>query len=215
LIAEPVLKSKAKSIEIHQGDLPGGLDFGSSVAVDSETLGLKPNRDRLCVVQVSAGDGVCHLVQFPGADYGKADNLKALMADDGVTKIFHYARFDVAVIRKYLGVVCTPVYCTKIASRLARTYTSNHGLKDVCRELVGVDMNKEQQSSDWAVETLSPAQAEYAAADVLYLHQIRNRLDEMLERDGRRELASACFEFLTTRADLDLAGWGEEDIFSH
>ncbi|MBC8339109.1 MAG: ribonuclease D [Rhodospirillales bacterium] len=209
------MKSKAKSIEIHQGDLPGGLDFGSSVAVDSETLGLKPHRDRLCVVQVSAGDGVCHLVQFPGADYGKADNLKALMADDGVTKIFHYARFDVAVIRKYLGVVCTPVYCTKIASRLARTYTSNHGLKDVCRELVGVDMNKEQQSSDWAVETLSPAQAEYAAADVLYLHQIRNRLDEMLERDGRRELASACFEFLTTRADLDLAGWGEEDIFSH
>jgi ribonuclease D len=209
------LKSKAKSIEVHQGDLPGGLDFGSSVAVDTETLGLKPHRDRLCVVQVSAGGGVCHLVQFPGADYAKADNLRALMVDPGVTKIFHYARFDMAAILKYLGVACAPVYCTKIASRLARTYTSSHGLKDVCRELVGVEMNKDQQSSDWAAETLSPQQIEYAAADVLYLHEIRLKLDKMLNREGRDELARACFDFLPTRADLDLAGWGEEDIFSH
>jgi ribonuclease D len=209
------LKSKAKSIEVHQSDLPGGLDFGSSVAVDTETLGLKPHRDRLCVVQLSAGDGVCHLVQFPGADYGKAENLKALMADTAVTKIFHYARFDVAIMRKYLDVACTPAYCTKIASRLARTYTSSHGLKDVTRELVGVELNKEQQSSDWAVETLSPKQIEYAATDVLYLHEIREKLDTMLAREGRTELARACFEFLPTRTDLDLAGWGEDDIFSH
>ena len=209
------MKSKAKSIEVHQSDLPGGLDFGASVAVDTETLGLKHHRDRLCVVQLSAGDGICHLVQFPGADYGKAENLKALMADSDVTKIFHFARFDVATIRKYLGVACAPVYCTKIASRLARTYTGNHGLKDVTRELVGVELNKDQQSSDWAVETLTPKQAEYAAADVLYLHEIRDKLDAMLIREGRAELARACFEFLPTRTDLDLAGWGEEDIFTH
>ena len=210
-----LLKSKAKSIEVHQSDLPGGLGFGSSVAVDTETLGLKHHRDRLCVVQVSAGDGICHLVQFPGADYGKADNLKALMADPDVTKIFHYARFDVTTIRKYLGVICAPVYCTKIASRLARTYTGSHGLKDVTLELVGVELNKDQQSSDWAAETLSPKQIEYAAADVLYLHEIRDKLDAMLIREGRTELARTCFEFLSTRADLDLLGWGEEDIFSH
>ncbi len=209
------MKSKAKSIEVHQSDLPGGLDFGASVAVDTETLGLKHHRDRLCVVQLSAGDGICHLVQFPGADYGKAENLKALMADSDVTKIFHFARFDVATIRKYLGVACAPVYCTKIASRLARTYTGNHGLKDVTRELVGVELNKDQQSSDWAAETLTPKQAEYAAADVLYLHEIRDKLDAMLIREGRAELARACFEFLPTRTDLDLAGWGEEDIFTH
>ena len=209
------MKSKAKSIEVHQGDLADGLDFGSSIAVDTETLGLKPHRDRLCVVQVSAGCGVCHLVQFPAADYAKADNLRALMVDPGVTKIFHYARFDIATILKYLGVACAPVYCTKIASRLARTYTSSHGLKDVCRELVGVEMNKDQQSSDWGAETLSPQQIEYAAADVLYLHEIRLKLDKMLNREGRDELARACFDFLPTRADLDLAGWGEEDIFSH
>ena len=209
------MKSKAKSIEVHQSDLPAGLDFGSSVAVDTETLGLKPHRDRLCVVQLSAGDGVCHLVQFPGADYGKADNLKTLMTAPDVTKIFHFARFDVATIRKHLGVACAPVYCTKIASRLARTYTGSHGLKDVTRELVGVELNKEQQLSDWAAETLSPNQIEYAAADVLYLHEIKDKLDAMLIREGRAELARACFEFLPTRAALDLAGWGEDDIFSH
>jgi ribonuclease D len=209
------MKSKAKSIEIYQGDLPDDLVFGSSVAVDTETLGLKPHRDRLCLIQVSAGDGICHLVQFPNANYEDASNLKTLITDTKVTKIFHYARFDVAIIKKNLGVLCTPVYCTKIASRLVRTYTGNHGLKDVTRELVGIELNKEQQSSDWAVDSLSADQIEYAAADVLYLHKIKEKLDEMLIREGRTKLAEACFEFLPTRTDLDLAGWGEEDIFSH
>jgi ribonuclease D len=208
------LKSKAKSIEVYQGDLPAGMSFGDSVAVDTEAQGLNPNRDRLCVVQVSAGGGVCHLVQFPDADF-TAPNLKALFTDDAVTKIFHYARFDVAIIKKYMGVVCGPVYCTKIASKLSRTYTGNHGLKDVCKELVNIDLSKEQQSSDWAVETLSPSQIEYAAADVLYLHQIRDELDRILQREGRSDLARACFEFLSTRADLDLGGWSDEDIFAH
>jgi len=208
------LKSKAKSIEVYQGDLPAGMSFGDSVAVDTEAQGLNPNRDRLCVVQVSAGGGVCHLVQFPDADF-TAPNLKALFTDDAVTKIFHYARFDVAIIKKYMGVVCGPVYCTKIASKLSRTYTGNHGLKDVCKELVNIDLSKEQQSSDWGVETLSPSQIEYAAADVLYLHQIRDELDKILQREGRSDLARACFEFLSTRADLDLGGWSDEDIFAH
>jgi ribonuclease D len=208
------LKSKAKSIEVHQADLPDGLDFGDIVAVDTETQGLRVHRDRLCLVQVSAGDGHCHLVQFPDADY-RAPNLKALFQDAGVTKIFHYARFDVATIRKYLNVACAPVYCTKIASRLARTYTGNHGLKDVCKELLSIDMSKDQQSSDWAAETLSPEQIEYAAADVLHLHEIRAQLEAMLVREGRSELAKACFDFLATRAELDLSGWGEDDIFAH
>ena len=208
------MKSKAKSIEVYQGDLPAGMSFGDSVAVDTEAQGLNPNRDRLCVVQVSAGGGVCHLVQFPDADF-TAPNLKALFTDDAVTKIFHYARFDLAIIKKYMGVVCGPVYCTKIASKLSRTYTGNHGLKDVCKELVNIDLSKEQQSSDWAVETLSPSQIEYAAADVLYLHQIRDELDKILQREGRSDLARACFEFLSTRADLDLGGWSDEDIFAH
>ena len=190
------------------------MSFGDSVAVDTEAQGLNPNRDRLCVVQVSAGGGACHLVQFPDADF-TAPNLKALFTDDAVTKIFHYARFDVAIIKKYMGVVCGPVYCTKIASKLSRTYTGNHGLKDVCKELVNIDLSKEQQSSDWAVETLSPSQIEYAAADVLYLHQIRDELDKILQREGRSDLARACFEFLSTRADLDLGGWSDEDIFAH
>ena len=208
------MKRKAKSIEVYQGDLPAGMSFGDSVAVDTEAQGLNPNRDRLCVVQVSAGGGVCHLVQFPDADF-TAPNLKALFTDDAVTKIFHYARFDVAIIKKYMGVVCGPVYCTKIASKLSRTYTVNHGLKDVCKELVNIDLSKEQQCSDWAVETLSPSQIEYAAADVLYLHQIRDELDKILQREGRSDLARACFEFLSTRADLDLGGWSDEDIFAH
>ena len=209
------MKSKAKSIEIHQGDLPENISFGSSVAVDTETLGLKPNRDRLCLIQLSAGDGTCHLVQFPNADYEKANNLKNLITDTKVTKIFHFARFDVAIIKKNLGIVCAPVYCTKIASRLVRTYTGSHGLKDITRELVGIDLNKEQQSSDWAVESLSTEQIEYAAADVLYLHEIKKKLDIMLIREDRDKLAEACFDFLPTRTDLDLAGWGDEDIFSH
>lgn len=201
-------------IHVHQGDLPDGLDFGDSVAVDSETLGLLPHRDRLCVLQLSGGDGVCHLVQFAKGAYD-APNLKALFADSSVMKIFHYARFDIAVIKKYLGVVCTPIYCTKIASRLTRTYTDKHGLKELCRELIGVEISKEQQSSDWASETLSPQQQLYAATDVLYLHRLREILDRRLAREERGEFARACFEFLPTRADLDLGGWADCDIFAH
>ncbi len=168
----------------------------------------------LSVVQVSAGDGVCHLVQFPEADFA-APNLKSLFTNPGVIKIFHFARFDLAALKKYLGVECAPVYCTKIASRLVRTYTDRHGLKDVCKELLGVEISKEQQSSDWAAETLSPDQIKYAAQDVLHLHDLMAALDIMLAREGRKEIAQTCFEFLQTRADLDLAGWRDDDIFSH
>ena len=208
------MKSKAKSIEVYQGDLPAGMGFGDSVAVDTEAQGLNPNRDRLCVVQVSAGGGVCHLVQFPDADF-TAPNLKALFTDDAVTKIFHYARFDVAMIERYLGITCTPLYCTKIASRLARTFTDRHGLKDLCREVLGISISKEQQSSDWGATELTASQIEYAAADVLHLHRLRERLDEMLVREGRDDLAKACFAFVPHRAALDLAGWGDSDIFAH
>ncbi|MEK9725503.1 MAG: ribonuclease H-like domain-containing protein, partial [Rhodospirillaceae bacterium] len=181
-------KREPKSIELHRGDLPAGLDFGASVAVDTETQGLDLGRDRLCVVQLSAGDGVCHLVQMAAGAY-EAPNLKALLTDPGVTKIFHFARFDVAIIRRYLGVTVTPVFCTKIASKLVRTYTDRHGLKDVTRELLGIELSKEQQSSDWAAEELSEAQLQYAAADVLNLHDIRDALQAMLVREGRLELA--------------------------
>ena len=201
-------------IHLHQGDLPAGLSLGDSIAVDSETMGLDLARDRLCLLQLSAGDGVCHLVQFPKGQYD-APNLKALLADPAVTKIFHFARFDLAAIRRYLGVDCTPVYCTKIASKLVRTYTDRHGLKDLARELINVDMSKQQQSSDWGSDELSQAQLEYAASDVLYLHDIKRHLDLMLMREGREDLARACFEFLPTRVALDLAGWEETDIFAH
>ncbi len=201
-------------VHLHQGDLPDGLDFGDAVAVDTETQGLNLGRDRLCVVQLSAGDGVCHLVQMP-ADMGDAKNLKALMTDPDVTKIFHFARFDVAIMKRWLGITIAPVYCTKIASKLVRTYTDRHGLKDVTKELLGIDLSKAQQSSDWAAATLSPEQIAYAASDVLNLHAIRAQLDAMLAREGRTELAKACFDFLPTRADLDLAGWAETDIFAH
>ncbi|MDA0306895.1 MAG: ribonuclease D [Proteobacteria bacterium] len=208
------MKSKAKSIDVHQGDLPDGLSFTGSVAVDTETQGLKLDRDRLCLVQVSGGDGVCHLVQFPGADFS-APNLKALFTDPGVTKIFHFARFDLACLKKYMAVECAPVYCTKVASRLIRTYTDRHGLKEVCKELLDVEISKEQQSSDWAAEILSDEQIKYAAQDVLHLHALMGVLDMMLAREGREQLARTCFEFLQTRADLDLAGWRDDDIFSH
>lgn len=201
-------------ITLHKGDIPAGLDFGPSIAIDTETLGLKPHRDRLCVVQLSAGDGNAHLVQFDGTDYA-APNLKALLANPGVLKIFHYARFDVAVLSRYLGVDTTPIYCTKIASKLVRTYTDRHGLKDLVAELVGIELSKQQQSSDWAARTLSDQQKAYAASDVLHLHALKARLDEMLERDGRRHLADAAFRFLPTRAALDLAGFDDTDIFSH
>jgi ribonuclease D len=201
-------------ITLHKGDLPDGLRFEASVAVDSETMGLRPGRDRLCLVQLSAGDGDAHLVQLPQGDFA-APNLKALMLDPAVTKIFHYARFDIAVMQAYLGVMTTPIYCTKIASKLVRTYTDRHGLKDLCRELLGVDLSKQQQSSDWGATDLSEEQRTYAASDVLYLHRIRAILDERLAREKRTEIVQACFDFLPTRARLDLIRYEDEDIFSH
>lgn len=202
------------TIELHQGDLPDGISFGSAVAIDTETMGLKARRDRLCLVQLSAGDGDSHLVRMPVSGCN-APNLARLLADESVLKLFHFARFDVAVLRHALGVRCTPIYCTKIASKLARTYTDRHGLKDICRELLGVDLSKQQQSSDWGAETLSDAQKTYAASDVLHLHALRERLDAMLVREGRQHLADAAFGFLPARAELDLAGWEDMDIFSH
>ncbi len=202
------------TIRLHRGDLPDNFAPGDSVAIDTETLGLNPHRDRLCVVQLSRGDGEADVVQIARGQT-RAPNLERLLADPSVTKIFHFARFDVAVLLHTFGVAATPVYCTKIASKLTRTYTDRHGLKDLTRELIGVDLSKQQQSSDWAAETLSEAQLAYAASDVLHLHALRQRLDTMLAREGRTELAQACFEFLPTRAKLDLMGWPEQDIFSH
>jgi ribonuclease D len=202
------------AVHLHQGDLPAGLKFPNGVAIDSETMGLRPERDRLCVVQLSGGDGTAHCVRFAKGQYD-APNLKALLADKATLKIFHFARFDVAVMKKYLGVDTTPVYCTKIASKLVRTYTDRHGLKDLVRELTGKELSKEQQSSDWGAAELTQAQLSYAAADVLYLHQVKEKLDVMLAREGRAKMAQACFDFLSTRADLDLLGWDEEDIFEH
>jgi ribonuclease D len=202
------------SITLYKGDFPDGLDLGDVVAIDSETMGLRPERDRLCLVQLSSGDGTAHLVQFDGKDYS-APNLKALMVDPKVTKLFHFARFDVAVMQAYLGVVTGPIYCTKIASKLVRTFTDRHGLKDLCRELLGIDLSKQQQSSDWGAPELSEEQMRYAASDVLYLHGLRAELDRRLVREGRDQIAAACFEFLPTRAALDLIGYRDEDIFSH
>jgi ribonuclease D len=204
----------APSITLHKGDLPAGLSFKGSVAIDTETLGLNPHRDRLCLVQLSAGDGSAHLVQPDPATYD-APRLKALLTDPAVLKIFHFARFDLAVLEKYLGVTVTPVYCTKIVSKLVRTYTDRHGLKDITAELLGVELSKQQQSSDWAASVLTQQQLAYAAADVLYLHALKAKLDAMLEREDRVAYAKAAFEFLPTRAKLDLAGFGETDIFSH
>ena len=204
----------AVEIKLHRGDLPAGLDFGASVAIDTETLGLKPHRDRLCVVQLSAGDGRAHLVQLDGRDYA-APNLKALLANPGVLKIFHFARFDLAVLKQYLGVDTAPIYCTKIASKLVRTYTDRHGLKDLVGELTGIELSKQQQSSDWAATALSDQQVAYAAADVLHLHAVKARLDAMLARQGRAELAEAAFRFLPVRAAMDLAGFDDMDVFAH
>jgi ribonuclease D len=208
------LKKKAKSIEVHDGDLPRGVLFGDAVAVDTETQGLRLERDRLCLAQLADAAGNCHLVRFADGRYD-APRLKALLENPKIVKIFHYARFDVAAFRKYLGADCRPVYCTKIASKLVRTYTSLHGLKDVCRELLNVELSKEQQSSDWAAGTLTPEQLEYAAADVLHLHALREKLDAMLAREDRTALAKSCFDFVATRAELDLRGWGEDDVFAH
>ncbi len=202
------------TITLHQGDLPDGLEFGASVAIDTETLGLHPHRDRLCLVQLSAGDGDAHLVQIPAANI-RTPNLCKLIDDEKTLKIFHFGRFDIATLGKYLGTRCRPVFCTKIASRLTRTYTDRHSLKELCRELLGVDLSKAQQSSDWAADELSQAQQEYAASDVLYLHALKEKLDARLAREGRQKLAEACFDFLPDRAALDLAGWPDEDIFAH
>jgi ribonuclease D len=202
------------TIRFHKGDLPADYDPGPSLAVDTETLGLNPHRDRLCVVQVSRGDGHADVVQIP-RDGPRPERLLAAMADRGVLKIFHYARFDVAVIERAFGVMPEPLYCTKVASRLARTYTDRHGLRDLARELLGVDLSKQQQSSDWGADHLAQAQIDYAASDVLHLHALKERLDRMLEREGRAALAQACFAFLPDRARLDLAGWSETDIFAH
>ena len=202
------------SIALHVGDLPADVDFGSSVAVDTETLGLNPKRDRLCLVQLSSGDGTAHIVQLKKGEYD-APNLKRLLSNQDVLKIFHFARFDVAIIKEYLGIDCTPIYCTKIASKLCRTYTDRHGLKDLTRELLGVNMDKQQQSSNWAAESLSKEQLAYAASDVLYLHKLKAKCDDMLEAVGRKELAQSCFDFIGTRAQLDLEGWDDCDIFHH
>src|SRR5215469_6451415 len=201
-------------IHLHQGDFPAGLDLGKLVAIDTETLGLNPHRDRLCLAQLSAGDGVCHAVQFQAGRYD-APNLSRLLTDPAVLKLFHFARFDVAMFKRYLGVTTSPVYCTKIASKLVRTYTDRHGLKDLVKELLGVELSKEQQSSDWGAPTLSEKQLAYAASDVAYLHRLKEALDVMLAREGRTQLAQACFAFLPARAELDLAGWGDVDIFAH
>jgi ribonuclease D len=199
---------------LHRGDLPAGLDFGVAVAIDTETMGLNPHRDRLCLAQLSAGDGDAHLVQFAAGCY-EAPNLRRLLADPAVLKLFHFARFDIAILYHYVGVMPEPLYCTKIASRLARTFSDKHGLRDLCKDLLGVDLKKEQQSSDWGADNLTEEQLRYAASDVLHLHALRARLDEMLVRERRAGLAQSCFEFLPARALLDLAGWAEQDIFAH
>jgi ribonuclease D len=202
------------TIRLHRGDLPDLTRYTDSVAIDTETMGLNPHRDRLCVVQMSNGDGSADVVQIP-KDHSDAPNLKALLANPGIIKIFHFARFDLAALYNAFGVMPQPVYCTKIASRLTRTYTDRHGLKDLVREVLNIDLSKQQQSSDWGSPALSEAQLAYAASDVLHLHGLRERLDAMLAREGRVELARACFEFLPTRARLDLGGWEAEDIFAH
>ena len=202
------------TIRLHRGDLPEGYRAGAAVAIDTETLGLNPNRDRLCLVQLSTGDGEANLVQI-GRGQTSAPNLVRVLTDPAVTKIFHFARFDLAILQKTFGVRTGPVYCTKIASKLTRTYTDRHGLKDLLRELLGVEISKQQQSSDWAAESLSEAQRAYAASDVLHLHALREKLDTMLAREGRAEIARECFGFLPARAELDLLGWPETDIFAH
>ena len=202
------------SVKLYRGDLPADFNAGTSVAIDTETLGLKPARDKLCLVQISTGDGNAVLIQMDRSNY-HAPNLKALLANPKVLKIFHFARFDVAVLKQYLDVDTAPLFCTKIASKLVRTYTDRHGLKELVRELLGIDLNKLQQSSDWGAHSLTDAQKAYAAEDVVYLHELKQRLEQMLEREGRTHLAKSCFEFLPTRTALDLLGWSEEDVFAH
>jgi ribonuclease D len=201
-------------MKLHKNDLPDGLDLGKSVAIDTETLGLNPHRDRLCLVQLTSGDNTCHMVQFDAGAYA-APNLKRMLADRSVLKLFHFARFDIAAMKRYLSVTAAPVYCTRTASKLVRTYTDRHGLKDLVRELLSVDLSKDQQSSDWGAAELTEKQLAYAANDVAYLHRLKESLDAMLAREGRTALAQACFDFLPARAELDLAGWPDVDIFAH
>ena len=202
------------NITLHKGDLPAGLDFGNSVAIDTETMGLKPHRDRLCLVQLSSGNGEAHIVQFDQEEY-RATNLISILQNPGILKIFHYARFDVAIMEMYLNTATQSVFCTKIASKLVRTYTDRHGLKDLCKELLNIELSKQQQSSDWGTSTLSDEQMQYAASDVLYLHKIKEILASRLAREKREAIAKACFDFIGTRASLDLLGLENEDIFSH
>jgi ribonuclease D len=211
------MNKEPTSFKLHHGDLPAGLDLGPVVAVDTETMGLNPHRDRLCLVQLSSGDGNAHLVKMGLPEGGRlaAPNLAAMLANPRVLKLFHFARFDVAVLRQYLGVVTQPVYCTKVASKLVRTFTDRHGLKDLCKEMLGVELKKEQQSSDWGAAELHQEQLRYAASDVLHLHALKAHLDGMLAREGRTAVAEACFRFIPSRAELDLAGWAELDIFAH
>lgn len=203
------------TIKLYKNDLPADLNLGDVVAVDTEAMGLNNHRDRLCVVQLSSGDGKAHLVQFERDNDYAAPNLKKLLSDPNILKIFHFARFDVAIIQQYMGIDCAPVYCTKIASKLVRTFTDRHGLKELCKEFLSIDLSKQQQSSDWGTEELSSDQKKYAASDVLYLHELKEKLDKMLEREGRMDLAQSCFNFLPTRARLDLNGWSDPDIFQH
>jgi ribonuclease D len=211
------MSKEPTSIKLHHGDLPAGLDLGPVVAVDTETMGLNPHRDRLCLVQLSSGDGNAHLVKMGLPEDGRlaAPNLAAMLGNPRTLKLFHFARFDVAVLKQYLGVVTQPVYCTKVASKLVRTFTDRHGLKDLCKELLGIELKKEQQSSDWGAAELHQEQLRYAASDVLHLHALKAHLDGMLAREGRTALAEACFRFIPSRAELDLAGWAELDIFAH
>jgi ribonuclease D len=208
------LNTASPTIELYKGDLPPGRFSGRAVAIDTETLGLNPHRDRLCLVQLSDGDGTAALVQFAAGRYD-APELARLLTDESVLKIFHFGRFDMAVLKHFLGVMPHPVYCTKVASRLARTFTDRHSLKDLCRELLGIELSKQQQSSDWGAPELTVDQLNYAASDVLHLHALREKLDAMLKREGREKLARACFEFLPVRAELDLEGWSEIDPFAH
>lgn len=211
------MSKEPTSIKLHHGDLPAGLDLGPIVAVDTETMGLNPHRDRLCLVQLSSGDGNAHLVKMGLPEGGRlsAPNLVAMLGNPRTLKLFHFARFDVAVLKQYLGVATQPIYCTKVASKLVRTFTDRHGLKDLCKELLGVELKKEQQSSDWGAAELHQDQLRYAASDVLHLHALKAHLDGMLAREGRTALAEACFRFIPSRAELDLAGWAELDIFAH
>lgn len=202
-------------IHYHRGDIPSNVTFGHSIAIDTEAMGLYIPRDRLTLVQLSSGDGECHLVHFPlGSNY-EAPNLRALLNDKSIEKIFHYARFDYAILKYYLKVDAAPIFCTKIASRLTRTYTDKHGLKDLCKQLLGAEISKQEQTSDWGSEALTEKQLEYAAGDVLYLHQLKAALQDLLKREGRESIAKACFKFIPARCDLDIQGWNEVDIFQH